>query len=205
MIYFTADTHFGHANVLNFTERPYRSIEQMNRALVNNINSRVGLRDELYILGDFGYKLGIQEQAAIREAIFCRNVHLVLGNHDHKWDTPGWDKVFILERDICQVKLSGGRRFICCHYPMVDWPGLSRGSIHLHGHIHSRPSYNEWNREMRLLRYDVGVDANDMAPVSEEEILAFFAGVEHRHRATRDTWEAVAYADLPEPTDEGWE
>ena len=53
MIWFTSDTHFGHANVLGFTDRPYEDVAQMNHAFVNAINERVLPDDELYILGDF--------------------------------------------------------------------------------------------------------------------------------------------------------
>ena len=50
----------------------------------------------------------------------------------------------------------------------------------LHGHIHSRGSdYNELNRMQGIYRYDVGMDANGLRPVSIEEIDAWFAGVEN--------------------------
>ena len=57
MIYFTSDTHFGHENVIRFTGRPYGTVAQMNHALVANINARVQPRDELYILGDFSFRI----------------------------------------------------------------------------------------------------------------------------------------------------
>ena len=41
MLWFTSDTHFGHANVLHFTDRPFGDIAHMNRALINAINERV--------------------------------------------------------------------------------------------------------------------------------------------------------------------
>lgn len=34
------------------------------------------------------------------------------------------------------------------------------------------------NRQRGILRYDVGVDANGYAPVSRDEILDFFRGIE---------------------------
>lgn len=47
MIWFTSDTHFGHENVLKFTDRPWETIWQMNDAIVDNINGRVAVDDEL--------------------------------------------------------------------------------------------------------------------------------------------------------------
>lgn len=56
---------------------------------------------------------------------------------------------------------------------------MSHGGRHLHGHIHScGGAYNEFNRRQGLLRYDVGVDANDYAPVSLEEFKTWFAQVD---------------------------
>jgi calcineurin-like phosphoesterase family protein len=50
------------------------------------------------------------------------------------------------------------------------------GTIMCHGHIHSKPDYNERNRSIGIRRYDVGVDANNFRPVALEDIVEFFAG-----------------------------
>ena len=52
-IFFTSDLHLGHKNIIKHCDRPFSSIEQMNRSLLTNINNIVGLNDDLYILGDF--------------------------------------------------------------------------------------------------------------------------------------------------------
>lgn len=191
MIWFTSDTHFGHANVLRFCDRPWESIEQMNKALVDNINARVAPSDTLYHLGDFSFKMPVEAARELRGKIRCRDIHWVPGNHDKDWSQPAVAGTFVVEPPITTLKLENGRKVVMCHYPIMDWPGLGHGSIHLHGHIHATKAYNEWNRSLRLLRYDVGVDANDYAPVSIDEILRFFEGVEHRHRVTREQWAAM--------------
>ncbi len=62
---------------------------------------------------------------------------------------------------------------------MVDWQGMSHGSWHLHGHIHScGDAYNKFNLRQGLLRYDVGADANSYAPVSLEELKLWFVQVD---------------------------
>lgn len=198
MIWFTADTHFGDEVVRSVCKRPFSTVEQMDRALVNNINALVGLKDELYILGDFANYLTGPEQLAVREAIFCERVHLVPGNHDRDWSRPlpeaaGWEP-FILEPPIAKLKLDrahGARRLILCHYPIMDWEGLGQGWVHLHGHIHATSEYNARNRELGLLRYDVGMDANDFLPVSLDEVLSYFDGVEARRRVDWHEWLAM--------------
>ena len=52
MIYFTADTHFGHCNVIRFCDRPFASAEEMDEAMIQNWNERVTGNDTVYILGD---------------------------------------------------------------------------------------------------------------------------------------------------------
>ena len=56
MIYFTADTHFCHSNIISICERPFMNIIEMNNCLIDNWNSIVTNHDEIYILGDFLYK-----------------------------------------------------------------------------------------------------------------------------------------------------
>lgn len=72
MIWFTSDTHFGHANVLKFSERPWDDIDDMNYALIENINACVEPSDELYILGDFSFKLTVQQAYELRKLIRCK-------------------------------------------------------------------------------------------------------------------------------------
>ena len=66
MIWFTSDTHFGHENVLKFTDRPWETIWQMNDAIVDNINGRVavvGQRDRRQ--AGRARAGGVQEERAI--------------------------------------------------------------------------------------------------------------------------------------------
>ena len=68
-------------------------------------------------------------------------------------------------------------KFILFHYPIEEWNGYFRGSIDLHGLQHNHEEYNLTNLERRIRRYDVGVDANGMKPVSIAEIADFFSGI----------------------------
>ena len=82
MIWFTSDTHFGHENVLKFTDRPWETIWQMNDAIVDNINGRVAVDDELYILGDFSFKMTAKDAYRLRKRIACTRLALDPGTHD---------------------------------------------------------------------------------------------------------------------------
>lgn len=89
MIWFTSDTHFGHENVLKFTDRPWETIWQMNDAIVDSINGKVAVDDELYILGDFSFKMTAQDAYGLRKRIACRRIHLVPGNPRQGLDPAG--------------------------------------------------------------------------------------------------------------------
>lgn len=180
MIWFTADTHFGHANIIPAADRPFSSIDRMNSQLIASINDRVSMTDTLYVLGDFSYRITVEQAYALRRRINCRKVILVRGNHDKGWGEPGHPPAFSEVLDYAELKpgMCHGQRMCMLHYPMLSWNGKWRHAIHLHGHIHAKPEYNLRNRDAGTLRYDVGVDANNYCPVSRDEILAFFKGVD---------------------------
>lgn len=172
MIYFTADTHFGHRNVIQYENRPFQTVDEMDEALVENWNRRVSPEDDIYILGDFTLK-GPDIANALLERLQGRK-YLIRGNHDGYVDRASFYREhFLWIKDYHELAYQE-RWFILCHYPLFSWNGMSRGAFQLHGHQHNGPRYNEDNRSMRMARLDVGVDAQAMAPVSIEELLAFW-------------------------------
>ncbi|MCC8026120.1 MAG: metallophosphoesterase family protein [Clostridium sp.] len=173
MIYFTADLHFYHDNIIKHANRPFRDSEEMNRALIRNWNRAVNPKDEVYILGDFTMK-GPAYAAEILSQLKGRK-YLVQGNHDSFVHNKEFDSsVFEWIKDYCELTC-GNEKFILFHYPIEEWNGYFRGAIQLHGHQHNHADYNFANLEKGIRRYDVGVDANNMKPVSIEEIIAFFS------------------------------
>lgn len=57
MVYFTADTHFGHENIIKFCDRPFASVEEMDETLIANWNGRVRANDTVFILGDMFFRI----------------------------------------------------------------------------------------------------------------------------------------------------
>ena len=169
--YFTSDTHFGHARIIEHAARPFSTVERMDDELVHNWNARVRPGDTIYHLGDFG--LG---EPARNARVFARlngHKHLILGNHDRpsEMNDLGWSSVNqYLRRSI------DGVSFAMFHYPMVEWEKYFRnkdgiiGSVNVFGHVHSTPTdpKHDWNR----FQYDVGVDNNGFQPVASNEVLA---------------------------------
>lgn len=174
MIYFTADLHFYHEKIIKSTNRPFRNADEMNKVLVRKWNEKVTFEDDIYILGDFTMK-GAELAAAILSALKGRK-HLIRGNHDQFVDNRELaETMFISVQDYAEL-IYANTMFVLCHYPFAEWNGYAKGSICLHGHQHNHEEYNIANRREGILRYDVGVYANHMTPVSAEEVIAFFVG-----------------------------
>lgn len=190
MIYFTADLHLGHSNVIQYENRPFQTAAEMDEALIQNWNRKVSPKDDIYILGDFTLK-GPEKANGFLERLQGRK-YLICGNHDGYADRASFRKeLFLWVRDYYEL-MYRGRWFILCHYPLLSWNGMWRGAFHLHGHQHNHSGYNEYNRKMGIARLDVGVDAQDMAPVSAEELLAFW---EEEHRPA-ECWGSVKPSEL---------
>lgn len=177
MNFFTSDLHLWHKNILSFTNRPFDDIEEMNETLISNINNVVGVSDSLYILGDIA--MGMDKENTIKDFIRrvkCPDIHLVFGNHDKQDEALMLSLGFRSAKHYNIVPISKKNKFVLSHYPMMSWDGSTHGSYMLHGHIHSEgTTYNVDNLLNNIRRYDVGVDANHCFPVSEEEIIQFFA------------------------------
>ncbi len=172
MIYFTSDLHFYHENIIKHANRPFFCVEEMNQALIKKWNQKVHTSDEIYILGDVTLK-GATYAVEILTRLNGRK-YLIKGNHDRFADQETFDKTFFeWIKDYHELEYQN-QRFILFHYPIEEWNDFFRGSIHLHGHQHNHEDYNFQNLEKGLRRFDVGVDANNMFPISIDDIIAFF-------------------------------
>ena len=172
MVYFTSDLHFHHDKIITHAQRPFHNVEEMNKTLIQNWNKKVSYNDEVYILGDFTMK-GAEIASACLHSL-CGKKYLIRGNHDQFVDRAAFETgLFAAVRDYMEITYLN-TRFILFHYPIVEWNGYRKGAIALHGHQHNHKEYNIENRKKGILRYDVGVDANAMEPVSAEEIIRFF-------------------------------
>lgn len=90
MIYFIADTHFYHENIIKYCNRPFKNSKQMNEYIVNKWNSVVTKDDIVYHLGDVGF--GSTDE--LKELVGRLNGTKILirGNHDYKRGINGWKK-----------------------------------------------------------------------------------------------------------------
>ena len=168
MIYFTSDLHFGHKNVIKYENRPFEGVGEMNKILIENWNDTVTNKDDVYILGDFSFH-GVEATKSIIGKLNGQK-YLIFGNHDHVCKKSSVKEMFAWTKDYYTLKYNN-IKFILFHYPIASWDCKHHGSIHLHGHVHSRPEYNKFLQDNFKNMYNVGADCNNYKPISIDEIL----------------------------------
>lgn len=153
--WFSADTHFGHAKIIQYCNRPFKSIEEMDETLIKNWNYVVQPEDVVYHLGDFAWR-NIGKYAERLNG----NIHLVRGSHDKQ--IGNFSSYFITVTDLKSIVINGNR-IVLCHYAMRVWQASHFNSWQLYGHSHGRlkPEGKQW---------DVGVDKNGFTPISYDYI-----------------------------------
>ena len=82
MDYYAGDLHLGHRKVIDFDNRPFKDVEDMNLQIINNINRVVGKDDTLTFVGDISFTLKPEELRNLILKIKCKNLILIKGNHD---------------------------------------------------------------------------------------------------------------------------
>jgi calcineurin-like phosphoesterase family protein len=174
--YFTADTHFGHTNIIKYTHRPFETIEEMDNTLINNWNKVVSPNDIVYHLGDFCFK----NKGAARNYLGQLNgkIYFIWGNHDNalkEYKNQEWIKEGLNNQKIgflgnmVNIEING-QTIVLNHYAMRVWDKSHYASWHLYGHSHGTlPD------DPHSLSLDVGVDCHNYGPASFEKIKELMA------------------------------
>ena len=168
--FFTSDTHFGHANIIKYCDRPFNDTVEMNDFLVDRWNAKVPKDGIVFHLGDFA--LTMSKGQAQRDIFDQLNgdKYLIYGNHESIGDRMiGWKGFYdIAEINILDPEISYGKQHIVmCHYPMIVWNASHRGSWQLFGHVHGGLSNKGVHKPTQL---DVGVDLHAFEPLSYQEV-----------------------------------
>ncbi len=174
----TADWHLDHENIIRHAERPFCNAADMGNAIIAGVNRVVRPEDHIIHVGDL--HLGKAHEASYwLHQIRCKNLYLIKGDHDNRlWNgIKQYVSHIKLLPDITTMFYNTGReydlRIVLCHWPFASWAGKHYGGINLHGHSHG----NLRNPEPR--QWDVGIDANDFAPVSLTTIIKRFYQNDH--------------------------
>jgi len=159
--YITSDQHFGHYNIINYTKRPYKTVDEMNETLIDNYNKIISNDDICCFLGDFAWG----NTTMVKNILAQLNGYkiLILSYHDkHKprkfWHEVGFD-------DVINGSIIWDKNFILSHEP-VDF-SLGDGFVNIHGHLHTKELQDE-------RYYNACVELNQYQPVSFDSIKSLY-------------------------------
>lgn len=178
--WFTSDIHFSHANVIEYCDRPYKSIQEMDEAIIKQWNSQVKPEDEVYFLGDFGINVKTAIDSNLVKSLNGKK-HIVMGNHDigfkegfsgkfnKQYLEVGWESVTSLN----SLYLKNGKNVLMTHLPPDNehdnrYAGFKikndPNQIYLHGHLHGH-----YRKKKNMI--DVCFDA-ELKLLSEDDIIS---------------------------------
>lgn len=186
MIFFTSDQHFQHANIIQYCDRPFSSVEEMNLELIQRHNSVVRPQDVVFHLGDFcfGNRDNIPKFLAKLNGIH----HLTVGNHDHAWNPRKYSRYLkygfstvCKSRQLDLTDFGFPRIITLCHLPpdigdtslsvfdrgFVKHQLKPNNTLFLFGHTHQK------SPEFSADSIHVGVDSWNYTPVSLIQLLDY--------------------------------
>lgn len=138
MYFFISDLHFGSEKMLEYRKEEFKTMDQMDDAMIEAWNSVVSDRDSVVIVGDFS-DYGSYKTISILKRLKGRK-HLIIGKNDEfiKDSSIRNSGEFVTIGETLNFKdKNTGKWFYCSHYPMLSWPGKDKGTIHVFGALHS--------------------------------------------------------------------
>lgn len=164
-IYFTSDWHLYHKNILKYDKRPFLTIHEMNKTIIEN-HRVLDKDDHLFYLGDLTFKMSDDLDNMLR-SLSCHK-YFIYGNHDqlvsHSYLSKYFDRIY---DGYCELGIRE-QLIVMSHYPMFEWNKGHRGSWHLFGHTHGNDKNNPNIGKRKTM--NVGVMLNDYKPFSYLDI-----------------------------------
>lgn len=168
MDYVISDLHLEHDNIIEYCDRPFTSVEEMNEILVERWNAVIDPDDEVLYGGDLTIR---QSAAALLDWLEELNGHIVflLGNHDGTV-LEEHDRVRFVEEFQFEHR---GVPFHAVHDP-ADGPSDPKGWL-LHGHHH-----NNWPDEFPFVDHDTrrvnfSIELLDYRPLATDRLVDYLA------------------------------
>ena len=171
MIWFTSDLHFNAQRTIDISKRPFKTPDELNKALIKNWNEVVSKDDTIYILGDFG-------DLSYAKYLNGRKV-FIKGNYERNYYTDEqlkqyFDVVYPLDVMYLPVEHNGKLYDIYITHEPLNLLGrsMTETTIGLFGHIH---------KLCMVKRYgiNVGTDCHHFTPIDIDTILFYHNAALH--------------------------
>ncbi len=158
--YFISDLHFGHSNIIKYSNRPFANTFIMDKELIKKWNNTVGKNDTVWFLGDLTLSKDKEHIAGLVHQLHGHK-KMIIGNHDKLKIKDYYDMGFEFVSPV-PVVLKG--KFILSHIPfedMADHPNM----FYIYGHVHSCDFYATKTANSQC----VCVERQDYKPITIEE------------------------------------
>lgn len=161
-IWIWSDLHFGHNNIIGFSNRPFVGINHMNQCLIEYHNDHVQPDDISIWVGDVSF---MNSKMTNNILSLCNGYKiLIVGNHD-------FDRKKVKQMDFDEVHLvyqlkRNDMSFVLTHYPMenLPWPHFN-----VHGHIHIGGQW-DWEKYGEQM-YNVNCEFHGYKPITFAQII----------------------------------
>ena len=138
-IFIIADTHFCHKNIIRYSGRPFKTVEEMNDEMIKRWNNKVGKDDFVIHLGDFA--LGSKDEVIDIKNKLNGNIILLKGSHDHKTIR---EQGFLIINGSLEIG-----NLIFSHNPLRK-EEIPKGFINVHGHVREIRDFSEHPENQKI-------------------------------------------------------
>jgi calcineurin-like phosphoesterase family protein/2'-5' RNA ligase len=159
-IFLTGDLHLNHTNIITYCNRPFSSVKEMNRVLVDNWNKTVGKEDMIFYLGDLAFGRNKNKIQYWLKKLNGR-VFLIRGNHDK----GNLKSVLYFDRCIITYKR---KKFLLIHNPrqVEHWDEWIIHGHHHNNHLENYPFINCKNKTI-----NVSTELTGFKPISLGDLI----------------------------------
>lgn len=171
-MFFSSDHHFHHRNILAYENRPFRSMDEMHDAMIDEWNAHVKEGHSVFYLGDFCLGKWRSDYDYALSQMNGDVWNWMRGNHDvsvAKLNTLA--RVFATKAMIIPIHDIGG--VLLTHKPQYDYD-TDAIALNIHGHIHTRGGRDVIYEKDGRIFFHVGVDANNFKPWHVDNVARIY-------------------------------
>ena len=164
-VWLISDNHFNHQKIIEYCNRPFKTVEQMNEEMIKKWNSVVKEDDKIYHLGDFGF--GSKEQIANIISKLNGRIFLILGNHDNH--TPQWYRDAGV-KEVYDHPIIIKDFIVLSHAPQPSICDSRTPYVNFFGHVHDSEMFKTYGPR----HFCACVERHNYKPVNIEEVIKYF-------------------------------
>jgi len=174
MYYFVSDTHFGHANIIEYCKRPFKSVDEMDKFMIKKWNERVNEEDTIFHLGDFCLSKSSEAPNAPKDAFLHYreklhgNIIFLKGNHDGNNKQKSIVESIVID--------FGGKRIYMTHNPKF---AKEEFNLNFCGHVHEKWQFQKLEKKSTIV--NLSVENWNYQPVTINEIFQALADWKRKH------------------------